>query len=131
MNESLVDRLPPIIDIGPERQLFLDDLLIDSLENAARFVHQPVKSAENPVFAMEKPWEGQRFLYCDLAVDSETGHYKLWYSIYPKLATLVCVTPSRRTVSTSSVPNWAWSNSTDRRPTTYLPSPRASPTTCR
>ena len=85
MNESLVDRLPPIIDIGRERQLFLDDLLIDSLENAARFVHQPVKSAENPVFAMEKPWEGQRFLYCDLAVDSETGHYKLWYSIYPKV----------------------------------------------
>ena len=84
MDESHVDRLPPIIDIGPERQLFLDDLLIDSLENAARFVHQPHKHAENPVFAAEKPWEGQRFLYCDLVKDRDGG-YRLWYSIYPQL----------------------------------------------
>ena len=32
MEEALVERLPPIIDIGPERQLFLDDTLIDSME---------------------------------------------------------------------------------------------------
>ena len=67
MNDSPIDRLPPIIDIGPARQLFLADLLIEALENAARFVHQPVKRAENPVFAAEKPWEGQRFLYSDIA----------------------------------------------------------------
>ena len=85
MNDSPIDRLPPIVEIGPERQLFLDDLLIDSLENAVRFVHQPVKNAENPVFAMEKPWEGPRFLYCDLAVDPDTADYKLWYSIYPEV----------------------------------------------
>tara|TARA_A100001037_G_scaffold76645_1_gene68726 strand:+ start:6244 stop:7686 length:1443 start_codon:yes stop_codon:yes gene_type:complete len=83
MNDSPIDRLPPIIDIGPERQLFLDDLLIEALENAARFVHQPVKRAENPVFAAEKPWEGQRFLYSDIAKGDEG--YKLWYSIYPEV----------------------------------------------
>ena len=40
MNDSPIDRLPPTVDIGPERQLFLDDMLIDTLDNAARFVHQ-------------------------------------------------------------------------------------------
>lgn len=85
MNELLVERLPPIVDIGPECQLFLDDLLIDSLENAARFVHQPRKLAENPVFEMEKPWEGQRFLYCDVVKDRDKGTYNLWYSIYPEV----------------------------------------------
>ncbi|MYF92547.1 MAG: hypothetical protein F4184_10735, partial [Gemmatimonadetes bacterium] len=74
MNELLVERL-----------LFLDDLLIDSLENAVRFVHQPRKLAENPVFEMEKPWEGQRFLYCDVAKDRDKGTYNLWYSIYPEV----------------------------------------------
>lgn len=83
MNDSPIDRLPPIVDIGPERQLFLDDMLIDTLDNAARFVHQPVKSAENPVFTMERPWEGQRLLYFDIAKSDEG--YKLWYSIYPEV----------------------------------------------
>ena len=38
MSETLVDRLPEIIDIGSQRQLFLDDHLIAFMEHVARFL---------------------------------------------------------------------------------------------
>ena len=81
MTETLVERLPPVVDISSERQLFLDDHLIDSMESVGRFVHPPIKRAENPVFVVEEPWEGSRFLYCDVVRDGEEGVYKLWYSV--------------------------------------------------
>ncbi len=45
MAEPTVPRLPVVLDIGNERQLFVDDYLIDGLENISRFVHQPVSRA--------------------------------------------------------------------------------------
>ena len=43
MAEPTVTRLPVVLDIGNERQLFVDDHLIDGLENISRFVHRPVQ----------------------------------------------------------------------------------------
>ena len=82
MNETLVERLPPIVDIGPERQLFLDDHLIDSMTRVARYVHQPDRHPENPILVAEHPWEGQRLLYSDVVFDPDETIYKLWYSVY-------------------------------------------------
>ena len=47
MAKPVVPRLPVVLDIGNERQLFIDDYVIDGLENISRFVHQPVKHDQN------------------------------------------------------------------------------------
>lgn len=52
MAEVNIPRIPEAVAIGPERQLFVDDHVIDMLENVARFVHQPVKYEGNPIFAV-------------------------------------------------------------------------------
>ena len=80
MAEPTVTRTPVVLDIGNERQLFVDDYLIDGLENVSRFVHQPVKHDQNPVFRIEKPWEGQRIVPMALVFDSEEKVYKYWYT---------------------------------------------------
>ena len=82
MEETLVERLPPIIDIGPERQLFLDDSLIDAMERVSRHVNQPDRHSQNPIFEAEHPWEAGRILYSDVVFDQEEEIYKLWYSVY-------------------------------------------------
>ena len=82
MEKALVERLPPIIDIGPERQLFLDDTLIDAMERVSRCVHQPDRHPENPILKGERPWEANRVLYSDVVFDRDEGIYRLWYSVH-------------------------------------------------
>jgi len=82
MEETLIERLPPIIDIGPERQLFLDDTLIDAMERVSRRVNQPDRHPQNPIFEAEHPWESGRILYSDVVFDQDEEIYKLWYSVY-------------------------------------------------
>lgn len=82
MEEALVERLPPIIDIGSERQLFLDDTLIDVMERVSRCVNQPDKHPQNPIFEAECAWEANRILYSDVVFDRDEEIYKLWYSVY-------------------------------------------------
>ncbi len=80
--ELLVERLPPIVDIGPEHQLFLDDVLIEGIERVSRSVNQPERHPDNPILAAEHPWEHQRILYADVIFDPDEGQYGCWYSTY-------------------------------------------------
>ena len=46
-----------------QRQLFLDDWIIEQSEGLERRLGHPVKHPENPVLKREKPWEA---VQCDL-----------------------------------------------------------------
>ena len=46
-----------MLDIGREKQVFVDDLLIESAEHICRTWHQPVRVSDSPVIVMDKPWE--------------------------------------------------------------------------
>jgi predicted GH43/DUF377 family glycosyl hydrolase len=46
-----------MLDIGREKQVFVDDLIIESVEHVCRTWHQPVRSSANPVLFRDKPWE--------------------------------------------------------------------------
>ena len=79
----LVERLPPIVDIGPERQLFFDDVLIEGMERVGRSVNQPARHPDNPILAAEHSWECQRILYAAAVIfDPDEGRYGCWYSTY-------------------------------------------------
>jgi len=70
----------PPIDIGTRRELFVDDVLIDTLTgSASRRLHHPVP--RGTAFVPDQPWEGMTAGYYTLiAVD---GGYRLYYSGRP------------------------------------------------
>lgn len=73
---------PTMLRIDNQKQLFLDDLLIESAENVCRTWHQPVKQDINPVLKPDRKWEhilemtvnGFQVLY-----DERQKLFKCWY----------------------------------------------------
>ena len=72
------------IQIGNSKQLFIDDFVIDSLNNLTKTVHHPERYHENPVLTGTEPWErwllevnGRPVLY-----DEETQEFKMWYGAH-------------------------------------------------
>lgn len=51
-----------LIDIGSQKQLFIDDHLIESLTNCARVVNRAEKVVHNPVVRPEHPWEAHHVI---------------------------------------------------------------------
>jgi hypothetical protein len=63
------------IDIGSRRELFVDDYLIEVLENAQRVLHHPIPRDVSLV--RNKPWEGNTSGYTTVSQD---GHiYRMYY----------------------------------------------------
>jgi hypothetical protein len=56
-SQSVPSKRPsaPVLKKG-ERQLFVDDFMIQTKQNLARIVH-PAQKLEHPVFTAEMPWE--------------------------------------------------------------------------
>jgi hypothetical protein len=70
------------IDVGPKKQLFLDDYLVASTTNIFRRIHPAEKSKSNPVIRQTEPWEDPfNILYGSVIRDGEK--YKAWYKSGP------------------------------------------------
>lgn len=67
------------IDIGSRRELFVDQYLIDSLDNAELFLHHP--HDEGIVYRFEKPWEGPFSAYCTIIHTEDK--YQMYYRGVP------------------------------------------------
>jgi len=63
------------VQIKANRQLFLDQYIIDEMDDLQLKLHHPVN--EGPVIYFDKPWEGNFSLYSTLIKDQ--GVYKLYY----------------------------------------------------
>src|SRR5690554_5833121 len=63
------------LQIGTERQLFLDAYIIGDLEGVEQRLHHPVN--EGPVLYFDKPWEGNFSAYCTILKDGPI--YKAYY----------------------------------------------------
>ena len=105
--------------IGSDRQLFVDDLLIEDVRGAERVLHEPVREA--PAIEGDRPWDlspcaggfmrdGDRFRP-GIGASTTRG------SSYSAAATTRC-TRRARTGSIGKSPIWAGSRSTARRTTT-------------
>ena len=70
----------PVIDIGSNRELFIDYYLIDQMDGAELVMHEPVD--EGAVLYFDKPWEGPFCGYCTVIKDGET--YRVYYRGLPK-----------------------------------------------
>ena len=65
-----------------QRHLVLDARVIDRSDNARLSVMAAAKSAANPLFGEDRPWE-MRFdnLYPNVLWDAEEELYKCWYGL--------------------------------------------------
>ncbi len=43
--------------IGTQKQLFIDDYIIEDMDNVKKVLNQPEKYPENPIVKMDQPWE--------------------------------------------------------------------------
>ncbi|MBI2432144.1 MAG: hypothetical protein HYV26_04670 [Candidatus Hydrogenedentes bacterium] len=68
------------LDISEGPQLFLDDFLLQRMENVKRVVQEPVKHARNPVVVPEHPWEKRVLeIYGTVLYDGALEKYRCWY----------------------------------------------------
>ena len=69
------------IDVGDQKQLFLDDgFLVERAEGIRYVMHHPVKHPRNPLIVPDMPWELQVQLYGSVLWDEEDQIYKMWYT---------------------------------------------------
>ena len=76
-----------MLNIGHEEQVFVDDLVIESVENICRTWHRPVKIAANPVIQKDQPWENMLCFSCNtwqVLRDPKDGLFKCWYADWYK-----------------------------------------------
>ena len=68
------------IQIGSEEQLFLDDYIIEHVENITRCLNPAEKHPAGPVLKPDKKWEGIRaLLFGRVIYDDEENIFKMWY----------------------------------------------------
>jgi len=76
-----------MLNIGTDRQVFADDLVIESAENVCRTWHQPVRAREGPVLRKDRPWEHITYFSCNtwqVVRDPADGVFKCWYTDWDK-----------------------------------------------
>ncbi len=76
---------PTMLAIGSERQLFVDDLLIETVHEITRTFHRPTKTEQSPIIVKDKPWEKVTYFSggaWNVFRDPEDGLFKCLYSDY-------------------------------------------------
>jgi len=72
---------PPVLEIGYQKQLFIDDFVVSSTRGVSRVLHPLLRYSGNPVIVGDAPGErwsvspnGRAVLF-----DEETEQFKMWY----------------------------------------------------
>lgn len=69
-------------NIGNDKQLFIDDDIIESLEGASKRLNQPVKYPANPVLPSVPAWEaGLVVNFASVVFDEQDNLFKMWYGL--------------------------------------------------
>lgn len=69
------------LQIGNQKQLFIDDYCIAELSGVHRQLNQPSKHPANPLLIPEMPWEKTYVqLYGNVLFDANQQQFRMWYS---------------------------------------------------
>ena len=72
---------PEPITVGQHRQLFIDDYIIESMENVSRRLNTVSKHPDNPLVLADHLWEGHMAVpQGSVIYDAEDQIYKMWYT---------------------------------------------------
>ena len=72
------------VKVRNERQLLMDDYVVDDWWDCRRTVHQPEKHLENPLIVPRKPWEGPGPGNGTVLYDREIGRFRLWGDVWDR-----------------------------------------------
>lgn len=67
------------VTAGADKELFIDDHIVEETREVQRTLNQPAKYTGNPVMIALYPWEGRPSLYGTIRRDPDTGHFRMWY----------------------------------------------------
>lgn len=71
-----------MLHIGSTKQYFVDNLMVESVQNIARKIHRPERNAGGPVLVKDKPWENVPYFTVSswrVVFDHFEGIFKCWY----------------------------------------------------
>ena len=66
------------------KQLFIDDTIIEELQQARRRLNQLVKHPANPLLVKQHDWEEDGPGYGNVLYDAEEKLFKMWYQVWKK-----------------------------------------------
>ena len=69
----------PVLEVGGQRQLFIDDLFVAVSTNVHLKLHPPRKSGERTL-VKDKPWESATLNWFNVMKDG--ARYRMWYECY-------------------------------------------------
>ena len=69
-----------LINIDSQKQLFVDDYLIESMKNCAQVLNRAEKAADNPILRPEHPWEGGDVSINNVRWDDAGGPFEMRYT---------------------------------------------------
>ena len=74
--------------LGTQKQLFIDDLVVDETAGVTRNLNQPAKYVGNPIMIPLYPWEGRLQVYGTVWRESN-GCFRMWYQGLGGMASLL------------------------------------------
>lgn len=72
----------PPVKVGSQRQLLMDDHVVDDWWECRRTVHQPTKHPDNPLIRPTEPWEGTGPGNGTVLYDEQAGRFRLWGGVW-------------------------------------------------
>ncbi len=82
LNAGAADGGRGLTHIGTQKQLFIDDYIVERTSHLKRVLNHGVKAPNNPVVSADRPWE-TNYLRCNnVLYDDKDGLFKMWYSTY-------------------------------------------------
>lgn len=69
-----------LIEIGSQKQLFVDNYLIESMSDCKQVVNPAAKVPNNPVISPEHPWELSDVGMNEVWFDEKDQVFKMWYT---------------------------------------------------
>lgn len=75
-SDNLIPAAP--VEVGNQRQLLMDDHVVEDCWACCRTVHQPSKHPDNPVITPTQPWEGDGAAWVSTLYDHQRRIFRMW-----------------------------------------------------
>ena len=69
---------PPLMAVDSEKQLFIDEYLVDTKERITRNAHQFTRHPANPLVVPQESWERAEFMYGTAMQDQGDRGFRIW-----------------------------------------------------
>ena len=80
LDAGAANRARGLTHIGTQKQLFIDDYIVERTSHVKRVLNHGVKAPNNPVLKADQPWETNYLRLNKIVYDDKDGLFKMWYS---------------------------------------------------